>query len=116
MNKRIKTKWCKWLRSGEIDQGIGQLLITRQDGSDEFCGLGVLCEIHARETGNAWDEDNGYFGKKTDLPEVVMKWAGLSESDPTVSPTGLFGSNSLANMNDCGFTLPEIADTIEAQF
>lgn len=45
MNKRLKARWIKALRSGKYAQTDGQLCNTRQDGSQSFCCLGVLREI-----------------------------------------------------------------------
>ena len=39
MNRSIKTKWLKTLRSGKYSQGFGQL-----KSADGYCCLGVLCE------------------------------------------------------------------------
>ena len=50
MNKRIKNKWVKALRSGEYDQTDGTLAEVNLDtGKESFCCLGVLCDIHAQE-------------------------------------------------------------------
>lgn len=41
MNKEIKEKWLEALRSGEYKQGREHL----RDESNQFCCLGVLCDI-----------------------------------------------------------------------
>src|SRR6185295_18826871 len=44
MNKEIKEKWIKALRSGEYKQGRGRM--DREEGGEHyFCCLGVLCDI-----------------------------------------------------------------------
>lgn len=52
MNKKIKTKWLKALRSGNYTRGKNQLKIEAGESHhtgirniDRFCCLGVLCEI-----------------------------------------------------------------------
>ena len=46
MDKHWKEQWVKALRGGEYAQGIGCLKEQREEGSDTYCCLGVLCEIH----------------------------------------------------------------------
>ena len=55
-----------------------------KDGADSFCCLGVLCQIHAEETGGYWEEPNSeeeyklsYLGEDASLPHAVAEWAGL---------------------------------------
>lgn len=43
MNKELKRKWLKALRSGKYVQGQRQLRID--DDRPTFCCLGVLCEV-----------------------------------------------------------------------
>lgn len=40
MNKTVKRKWVKALRSGKFKQGANRLV-----WNDQYCCLGVLCEI-----------------------------------------------------------------------
>lgn len=49
MNKAIKKKWLKALRSGKYTQGFNQLRV----GGDQYCCLGVLEEIEAGRIHNA---------------------------------------------------------------
>lgn len=42
MNKAIKKKWLKALRSGEYEQGRERLCSIAEDGTHRFCCLGVL--------------------------------------------------------------------------
>ena len=44
MNKAIKKKWVKALRSGEYAQCKGELAIAGKK-YDTFCCLGVLCDV-----------------------------------------------------------------------
>lgn len=106
MNPEIKTKWVAALRSGEFKQGRKQLR-----RGDNFCCLGVLCELYRRETGNGDWSTGGYFlGTSDILPSSVRDWAGLAESNPAFS-RGL----SLAERNDAGVPFAEIADIIDAE-
>jgi len=85
MNKRIKTKWVKALRSGKYKKGVGQLAQTFYDKEnmfhhETFCCLGVLCDLYDKEKKQerSWNEE--YVG----LPEEVQKWSGLYSYDPVV--------------------------------
>lgn len=107
MNPEIKARWVAALRSGEYQQ-------TRKNLRDEngFCCLGVLCDLHARETGTGWDKglegDYIYNGTSTFLPYVVAYWAGLENAHPVTA-----GGVSLADLNDTGHDFNFIADVIE---
>lgn len=45
MNKRLKAKWVKALRSGKYKQGAGSLTMKLPSGESGFCCLRVLREI-----------------------------------------------------------------------
>jgi len=121
MNKRVKKKWLWWLRSGRYDQARTRLLKEDMSGNASFCCLGVLCNIHAEETGKGYWEHNRYYsdgasagGVSVQLPSEVVDWAGLSQESPRVTDSA-YELRSLANMNDNGMTFDEIADIIEEQ-
>lgn len=85
MNKRVKKKWLKALRSGEYEQGRFRLLKRGDDQTpDKFCCLGVLCDLHARETGDGWDSVS-YKAEDFHLPVEVSAWAGLPSRDPEIN-------------------------------
>jgi hypothetical protein len=111
VNAEIKAQWLAALRSGEYAQGYGHL---RTD--DEFCCLGVLCELHRKATdGNAWIDER-YEGAFEVLPRVVVEWAGLQDSSPEICTTGYElavynDGNSHVDLSPHSFT--EIADLIE---
>jgi len=109
MNKEIKDKWVKALRSGEYEQGRGCL-----KKYDTYCCLGVLCDIHAKETGNEWESINdyeySYFNSMGSLPFTVKKWAGISSTCIHANKNIKIG---LIAMNDDGKPFTEIADIIE---
>lgn len=101
MNEEIKTRWVSALQSGEYKQGTG--LLHRDD---KFCCLGVLCDLHAKETGNLWEgseHSSHYLYALVIPPGEVMEWAGL-ESD---------AANNLTQMNDTGTSFEQIARVIE---
>lgn len=118
MDKEIKAKWLTALRSGEYKQTKRVL----NDGKEGFCCLGVLCEVHRKETGEgSWVDDKsdddlpclGYMGETMVLPLDIVSWAGLPEDGGRNPP---IGKDSLAELNDKGMSFAEIADIIEANF
>jgi hypothetical protein len=113
MNPDIKALWLEALRNGKYRQGRHRL---RYD--DEFCCLGVLCDLAVQAGATQGRPFEGSFlwsygGSQTDshttvLPNSVMEWAGLKENIPSV------GDQSLAYYNDgCRHTFKQIADLID---
>jgi len=98
MNPKIKKMWVKALRSGEYGQGQKRLLTIEKSGEHSFCCLGVLCDLHSRETGEKWNIRNDLFDGKVGayedyetMPgEGVDSWAGLDTEAQDI----------LASMND----------------
>lgn len=106
MNPEIKEKWIERLESGEVEQ-------VREVLGDEHgarCCLGVLCDV-AIDMGldsikwqdgvlfvrrdNCDDYVHTFIERSSecwheygdgDLPDVVVRWAGLSEADPLIDP------------------------------
>jgi hypothetical protein len=115
MKYEVAMDWAAALRSGKYKQGKSYL----RTGENEFCCLGVLCDIS--EQGN-WSNEQFYhryvFGdQKAEnvLPSVVIKWAGIQggsgvryidfENDE---------EHSLWTLNDIlEYSFEEIADVIE---
>lgn len=130
MNKEVKDKWLTALRSGEYKQGQAYM---RTD-HDEYCCLGVLCELAVRAgvipaptlgVAGPADQESCYLygGEHKEpyyLPREVVDWAELDhESDPTIyglevddGEANDFGT-TLSGMNDRGDTFEEIAEIIE---
>ena len=116
MNKKVKKKWLKALRSGEYKQGNSYLRID-----DTFCCLGVLCDIHSKETNRNWQKSKGeyrYVGRPYDIPDIVLRWAGLSlanvgDNYRCVAYKGK--KKHLAAVNDDGYSFKQIANIIESQ-
>lgn len=117
MDKRIKKLWVDALMSGEYKQGDSWL-----NRNDKFCCLGVLCDVHKKDTGNGYwdptpDSDDklamAYFvGSQCSdslLPDAVKKWGRLDERLPRA------GNKSLASLNDSGYSFAEIAAIIEME-
>lgn len=76
MNVEIKEKWLNALKSGEYEKRTGYL---RKD--NQFCCLGVLCDLYNKETGKGkWRKNNFYLrldNSSVILPTEVYQWAGL---------------------------------------
>ena len=110
MNEDIKSEWVSALRSGDYKQGIGYLRVD-----NEFCCLGVLCDIAVNKgvitysigTDNIYNY--GWPGSRAAevLPDAVVSWAELEDQNPSA------GSLSLAEHNDDGVPFSGIADLIE---
>lgn len=128
MKPEIKERWLKALRSGEYAQGANALRTFdyAKDCATGHCCLGVLCDLHSKETGKQWTHDykNGqsyYFDQEGTLPPVVRIWAGLLASDPILKDDRLELCASVLNDGDsvAGKIKPrtflEIANLIEAQ-
>lgn len=135
MNEDIKKEWVRRLRSKDYKQGQNVLRHEPLNGPTEYCCLGVLCEI-AVEAGIA--ERTGLPGsdefddllrvvnyktvlddRETELPLEVYQWAGLPDDNPCVNYVDPeYGSqrDSLAELNDGGYTFEQLAMLIEEQF
>jgi len=111
MNKQIKSKWLKALRSNEYVQGQDALCTT--NSVDKFCCLGVLCDVRAgMDKSLGWeitkvrDEDPNelvFLGQSLALSSSMLKWAGLTGEE----------QDELAEMNDSGKSFSKIANFIE---
>lgn len=105
MNKRVKTKWVKALRSGNYRQGRGRL---REDG--RFCCLGVLCDVSKLGRWPSAVHEPSYVTRRgipcdAFLPVEVSEWAGVNR----------IAQGYLVNLNDGGNAFNEIANYIEAE-
>jgi hypothetical protein len=132
MDQAIKAQWTAALRSGEYQQGTGQLRADDADGTPWFCCLGVLCELavkagvipipSAASTRMDYWYGEGDEENNATLPPRVHDWAGLgSEAFPdnplvTVREVGGKTSHVLAELNDALCPFSEIADLIDEQF
>ncbi len=108
MNKTIKKLWVTALKGKAYKQGQGKL----RNRDNEYCCLGVLCDVHRLEVREeTWAESQygyNYFFGSTYLPDEIVQWAGLDSKNPIVD------GESLANLNDVGkLSFKAIAKIIE---
>lgn len=95
----VAKKWVKALRSGKYKQGTERLHARIEGLKDEFCCLGVLCDIAVQEgvipaptvdSGESFPTLTVYeYGKRSKtsgvLPPAVVKWAGMDNSNPNIA-------------------------------
>lgn len=116
MNKEIKEKWLKALRSGDYEQGEECL---RKE--EKYCCLGVLCDIIKKDLSLDWikkeDQEIFQFGDYENddevLPFLVFKYCELDGRDPIIYIGGR--GRNISDLNDNGYTFEVIADLIEKQ-
>ena len=115
MNKEAIRQWVETLRSVKYKQGRG---VLRR--GDEFCCLGVACDILRDELGLHWREgqlsmaitaSDGQW-EHIYLPHQVAEY--LFGDGKLTNPE--VGAISLSGLNDGGATFSQIADAIEATF
>jgi hypothetical protein len=128
MNAEIRKRWTDALRSGEYQQGEGFLYV---DGT--FCCLGVLCDLHSKETGTKWERYNlhsdepddkcvkTYYDTDSYLPPEVRDWADLptdigQQFGRDAAYNTEDGISNLIELNDGGIPFTEIANVIERYF
>ncbi len=106
MKSNIAKRWIKALRSGLYKQGTEQL----KNANNEYCCLGVLCDLHSKSTGKKW-HSNLYLGSFATAPITVAKWAGMKEQNAD----GYIKSGaSLTELNDNRqYSFKQIARAIE---
>jgi hypothetical protein len=113
MNPEIKALWVAALRGGKYKQGKNKL----RSSDNEFCCLGVLCNLHAQahpEIAAMNDIPGEYCGEEDVLPPIVACWAEL-DRNPNVHLTK-FGNTNLAELNDTYvFSFRKLATVIEKQ-
>lgn len=115
LNENAK-KWVAALRSGEFKQGRQSL----RSAKDEFCCLGVACELATREgvIASPHLDEHGieyrYAGSVAILPPDVQNWLGISKKLGQYTDAN-GDSSSLASQNDGGSTFAQIADLIESE-
>lgn len=79
MKKEIADKWVEALRSGEYNQGRGYLRVE-----NEYCCLGVLCEILDVPKVKENDEKYIYDGRGDVLPVSVVNLVGIYGNDGSI--------------------------------
>ncbi len=136
MYKDIAEQWVTALRSGKFKQGSGFLRV-----GDEYCCLGVLCELYRRDQQKETEEapdwkasDSDYnpsvqrfIYTTVDLPSEVVEWAGMNSDigEVALRPQDFYSldedirrnlttdGENLAILNDGGATFEQLADIIE---
>lgn len=113
MNKVIADKWIKALRSGKYKQGTGRL---RDD--NQFCCLGVLCDISKK---GKWNKTHYKIGNNVSvamLPKEVANWAEMKSTDGSFELKGEYDkSKKLWSLNDnLGESFTQIAFIIEKEW
>lgn len=104
MNKNVKQKWVKALKSDKYKQGKGALCHGNQNGT-KYCCLGVLSDLAVKE--KVCSRRTAFKGNSR-LSDKVRNWAGVEGSDPEID--GI----SLSYYNDWhGYSFSEIASLIE---
>lgn len=132
MKAEIKTRWLEALRSGRFPQTKGVLERTSRGIADElgnadevgFCCLGVLCSLAVEDgviqrkegVGGVALYGDGEGHSEAELPDAVVRWAGLDSTDPEVVDPARDRTYSLAAINDTGGSFEHIAGLIEAQY
>lgn len=109
MNPEVKKLWVEALLSGEYKQGFRRL----RNANNEFCCLGVLCNLHAQlhpKLAGKQLNPNTYFGNDKFLPQVVQDWAGVTYNGKIWEKPIRF---SLAGLNDDGGSFETAAYYIE---
>jgi hypothetical protein len=123
MNSEVKAKWVAALRSGEYQQGRGEL----RSISNCFCCLGVLCDLYDKDrkqkkkksikiTNPKYDGNKNFacfkYGNQTDfLPAAVRVWAGMSSNKGWLNGIHLSGLND--GDYDKHYTFKDIAKIIK---
>ena len=111
MREDIKKRWIEALRSGKYKQGKKRLKTLEEN----YCCLGVLCDIVKDELGIEWHESNEYYvisGNAGVLPNDVIDYTGLLSTTLPGNP-----NRCLEGLNDLyGYTFEQIADVIEKEF
>ena len=97
MKQEVAEKWVAALRSGEYVQWQGVL----RTWTDEFCALGVLCDVAVKEGVAEWTRGYDSFvverAYTSCVPPTIQAWAGMR------SARGDFGNGNrdyLAWLND----------------
>lgn len=111
MKPEVKAAWVAALRSGEYEQGKGQLRHI-----DAFCCLGVLCDIAAKHGVGVWAGD----AFDTDVipafavpPPAVVAWAGLEyPNEPINGISIIYLNDGEPEFQVEPHTFAEIADLI----
>lgn len=113
-NKENIQKWVDALRSGEYEQGVGDL-----NRNGQFCCLDVACEVAIAnglnvERAVAPQGSVAYNDNRQFLPDEVVGWLGISSYNPVLDEDEM---STATYYNDVvGSSFSAIADLIEAKY
>ena len=112
MKPQIGEMWVAALRSNRFEQGKGALVNATRA---KYCCLGVLCELAIQnevpvKVRLTSDGEMAYGDGTAFPPPEVCEWAGLRTESAQLHDAP---EDSLALMNDKGFSFAEIANVIE---
>lgn len=108
MDKKIKRKWLKALRSGEFTRGTGALCTATKRG-DRFCCLGVLAFVQ----GGLWEQYDDCVNLYPILPDGNTQVSSGYLDYQLAGGLQRSEQNELADMNDGGASFRKIADYID---
>lgn len=116
-------EWINALRSGKYAQGKSYLRL-----GDEFCCLGVACDLQKPILGEWYDDGTGgeytiagpaFLPKQAqELYRIATEGGDYSDAvsfDYSFTTFDYSFTTSLATLNDAGYTFAEIADIIERE-
>lgn len=125
MKPDIKEKWIAALESGEYIKG--ERLLKSSQG--KYCCLGVLCDLHRKETGKGEWKNNGEYEYQvaetrsdTLLPRRVAEWAEIDFNPKFLNAEGRLedfkGYKLLTDLNDAaeGGDFSPMIEAIEKYF
>lgn len=128
MNIELMRKWVEALRSGKYSQGY----YTLKDTENNFCCLGVLCDITKDQLNLEWTLDTAWRyeidGRRDVPPEKVLDLLGWDTNTEFIKASEIhkilsdwYGIEnemvSLIEMNDSyELSFTQIADVLEAKF
>lgn len=107
-------KWLAALRSGEYQQGKGQLCREQDDSDPKFCCLGVACMLFMKES--SWKRNGSQkdmwlcAGLAGTAPKKVVEALGLKSSEGMDT----WEDEDLAHLNDTGRSFKQIARLLES--
>lgn len=111
MKPEIQEMLLKEIETGKYNVSHNCLKKVDKNGIIYHCVQGILCELHARVHGIAWDMSDypnySYCGEANLVPKNVMEWAGLRDDLGSYYPDGV-NRISLVSMNSEGSNYSEI--------
>lgn len=111
--KAHRKEWVAALRSGKYKQGKYAL----KNKKDEYCCLGVACEVAGIKASEYPDEDTIYQfdGMIEHLDESTLNYFGIADYG-FYNQNNNIQNNSLIKLNDTeGYNFDQIADVIESE-